>query len=516
MSVSGTPPSGTEARLQEAAAVTDATFEPASTGPSQGRLTTPTGMWNVRGFDPRLVKALTVLGFALPVLGYLILVQHYQVNAIWQDQWADIALISHFPSWSALWNQHTDNRILFPNLIVIALAHTVHFNIDVEDYLSALMLFVATAIFIWAHKRRSPNTPLLYYCPVAFLALTIAQWQNALWGFQMAWYLILLLLAVSMALLDRPELAARPDWPRSAWPTFVVAVLVAVVCSYCSVQGLIIWPVGLVLLYHRRWPRWAVVGWIIAAAVTVALYFHSFATTRVFNPSYVLSHVPHAIAVFLFALGDVVGVQERLHDPPNVGVMVFGIAIFVLAVVVLLRWGIRRDDRSGAPLGIALIVFGLLFDALVTQGRYWLNYYAASMSHYTTYDVLVLAGIYLTVLSGNDVPVRTNSDTPRSGTESQLQRFSAWFWRTIERVDRRVVVRIALVAIVIQVAFSVPLGIRYARGFHQVLLTTASVTANIQHEPNAVVVADLYYIEGPQWIRDQARYAQEHHLSQFG
>ena len=147
-------------------------------------------MWNVGGLDPRLVKALTVLGFALPVLGYILLVQHYQVNAIWQDQWDDVVVIRHFPQWSSLWNQHTDNRVLFPNLIVVALAHTVHYNIDVEEYLSVLMLFGATALFIWSHKRRSPNTPLLFYCPVAFLTLTLSQWQNALWGFQMAWYLV--------------------------------------------------------------------------------------------------------------------------------------------------------------------------------------------------------------------------------------------------------------------------------------------------------------------------------------
>ena len=73
------------------------------------------------------------------------------------------------------------------------------------------------------------------------------------------------------------------------------------------------------------------------------------------------------------------------------------------------------------------------------------------MSHYTTYDVLVLVGIYLTVVSGTNVPVRTKSDLRRSRPESQLQRFFAWFWGNIERVDRRVVVRIALAAMVIQV-----------------------------------------------------------------
>lgn len=68
------------------------------------------------------------------------------------------------------------------------------------------------------------------------------------------------------------------------------------------------------------------------------------------------------------------------------------LAIFVLAVFVLLGWGIRRDEHSGAPIGVALIVFGLRFDALMTQGRYWLNFHAASQPHYTTNHVLLFGG----------------------------------------------------------------------------------------------------------------------------
>ena len=58
----------------------------------------------------------------------------------------------------------------------------------------------------------------------------------------MAWYLVLLSLAATIALLDRPTLTL---------PTFVAAAVVAVVGSYSSTQGLLIWPVGLVLLYLR-------------------------------------------------------------------------------------------------------------------------------------------------------------------------------------------------------------------------------------------------------------------------
>ena len=196
--------------------------------------------------------------------------------------------------------------------------------------------------------------------------------------------------------------------------------------------------------------------------------------------------------------------------------MAFGIAIFVLAIVVLLRWGIRRDESSGVPIGIALIVFGLLFDALVTQGRYFLNFYAASMSHYTTNNVLVLVGIYMTVLNETRARVRAESAPSGSVAGPHLQRFFPWIRGNIEHIDRRVVLRIALVAMVIQVVCSVPLGLKDARQFHQVYLTTASVTANIEHEPDAVVVRDLYFVQGAEWIRSQAQYLREHHLSQFG
>ena len=270
MSDAGTPAAGSRGRPSAAASVLERAA-PGHRSPEEGQAPHPRGTWKVGSLDPTVVKVLTFLGFAIPVGAYLALLAHYQVNAIVGDQWSDVQIISqsyaHFPDWSSLWGLHTDNRIFFPNLIVIGLAHTVSFNIEVEEYLSALMLLGAVALFIWAHKRRSPATPLLFYCPVAFVMLSFAQWQNTLWGFQMAWYLVLVSVALSMALLD---------WPRLAWPIFVGAVLVAVVASYSSVQGLLIWPVGLVLLYHRRRPTWAFVSWIVAALVTTALYFHNY------------------------------------------------------------------------------------------------------------------------------------------------------------------------------------------------------------------------------------------------
>ena len=215
MSDAGTPAVGDEGR---AASVIELAVPGAGT-PAEDATSPLSGRWKLSSLDPLVVKVLTFLGFALPVGAYLAMVGHYQVNAVVGDQWEDVPIIArsyaHFPDWSSLWALHTDNRIFFPNLIVIGLAHTVSFNIEVEEYLSALMLLGAVALFIWAHKRRSPEHALLFYCPVVVVMLTFAQWQNALWGFQMAWYLVLFALALTVALLD---------WPRLSWPVFVASV----------------------------------------------------------------------------------------------------------------------------------------------------------------------------------------------------------------------------------------------------------------------------------------------------
>ena len=502
MSDAGTSAVGIEGGSSAAASV----FEHAAPGhgtPAESREPHPSGTWKVGSLDPTVVKVLTFLGFALPVGAYLAVLAHYQVNAIVGDQWSDVQTISqsyaHFPDWSSLWAVHTDNRIFFPNLLVIGLAHTVSFNIEIEEYLSALMLLGAVALFIWAHKRRSPATPLLFYCPVAFVMLSFAQWQNTLWGFQMAWYLVLFSLALSVALLD---------WPRLAWPVFVGAVLVAVVASFSSIQGLLVWPVGLVLLYHRRRPAWVFVSWIVAALVTTALYFHNNHVATA-SPKDVLEYPLVYAKFFLFALGDVVGVQAKLGGPGNPAVIAFGAVILVVAVFVVLKCGIRRDESGGVPIGVAMITFGLLFDALATEGRHYLGFFGASQSRYTTYDVMVLAGIYLTTLgrAPSRAQVASATKIPRPAL-ARVRALGA-------RIDRRAVTWVVLAAMVIQVAFAVHYGLEGARYEHQDYVTKAALTRNFDHESDSVV-HQLYPYVSPQWIREQAEFLRKHHLSLFG
>ena len=169
----------------------------------------------------RLLTAVTIAGFAVPAAIYLWLIQRFSVNVVFVDQWSDVSLIGRSYhgtlTFGSLWAQHNENRLLFPNLLSLLIARTSSFDVVVEEYVGAVFLFAAVALLVLAHRRRSPELPWIAYCPVAILSLSVAQAGNTLWGFQLAWYLVMLMLAVTLFLLDAPEVPDLKPVPHTAF-----------------------------------------------------------------------------------------------------------------------------------------------------------------------------------------------------------------------------------------------------------------------------------------------------------
>ncbi len=463
--------------------------------------------------DPKVVNVLTVLGFALPVAGYLWMVGRYSVNVLLADQFDDLTVIDHtyrhLFDWGALWAQHNENRIFFPNLIVVLLTRTTHFNIQVEEYLSAAMLVVAVALLIWSHKRRSPSTPWLYYCPVAILAFSIVQFENALWGFQMAWFLVFLSLAVTVVLLDRVSLT---------WVVLAAAMAAAVVGSFSSLQGLLIWPAGLVLLYHRRRPTPFIVSWAAAAAGTAILYFYNFdfsSSSGILRIG--LDHPLGAARFFFFAMGEIVGFRVDRFDSGNRAISTLGLVIVLLALATLVAYGLRRDPAGGGPIGVALICVGLLFAAVIGEGRGYYGYSGAAASRYTTFDLLVPIGIYLALLGRPSLAVGSRRTRPDRGSERATRR-SERLWDAIPGWVDRIGVPAARwvigAVIVVQVPLSIHYGLEGARQRHAYELVAVHVLRNFDHASDGTV-NELYLYQNAPFIRRQVAIARKYHLSLF-
>ena len=440
--------------------------------------------WAVFG----LLGALTAVAFALPLLAYFWIVHHYGLNVIYADNWDDIRLIAHSFSGSLtfgqLWAVHGENRILFPNLLVLAIAHTTHFNIVAEEYLNAVLLTATTGLLIVTHRRRSPDTPWLYYAPVVFLMLTFVQGHNAIWGFQLSWYLVLASLAVVLLLLDQAHLGR--------W-AFAGAIAAAVVGSYSSLQGLLIWPSALFLLWIRSRTKGCLVVWIIAATVIVGIFFYNFHFQHG-DLAYVLRHPIDSIAFYFFIIGDVVGLQA----PPdghvgNLAVAALGAVITGVAVWSVIRYGIRPSLTSPGALGVTTILFGLMCAGLTTIGR--ASYGPSVALRYAVFTLLVWVGCYLTLLS------RPTAEGSRR-----------------DRVESLSIIRIIVAfAICLQVVLGTAWGIRDLRNWHQTEFNAGRVTADIPMASDQLVVSALYpnpYVTAS-YLRGLTNVAEVHRLSLF-
>jgi hypothetical protein len=434
---------------------------------------------------------LAVLGFAIPVATYFWLIQHYGVNDVYLDQWGDVGILRHSYSGSltlsSLWAQHLEQRIFFPNLIVVSLGYATHLNIVIEEYVSATLLCLSALLLVLSHKRHSAKG-WLWYCPVPILMLSAVQSYSTLFGFQLAWYLVILMLAASLFLLDR---GSRSNWVLAG------AIVVAVVGSFSSLPGLFIWPAGLILLCQRRYRLAQVLAWCGAAVVAVLVYTYHYNPSEGFSNYRPGSDIPVvAMETFFRVIGGVFGLQMLDSNRYlSASEILVGFLLFLLACYALVTRGLHRDEAGSAPLGVALICFGLIYSAFFAYGRAWTGAVHATESQYTTFTLLTVAGIYLALL---DPPPRQVSGA-----------FSS------RRVGR-VVASVLAGAICLQVILGTINGLRVASSFHRTQEEAAVVLVDVRNVPNPIMQASL----GSQWlpanvVRSDARMLAVHQLSVF-
>jgi hypothetical protein len=456
------------------------------------------GARDTRFRTPRgVIAAVTAACFALPAALYLWVIQQYGVNVIWGDQWSDVKLIgasySGRLSLGALWAQHNEDHIFISNIIVVALAHTTHLNLFVEMYLSAALLFLTIGLIILAHKRRAPATPLLYYCPAALLLLSLVQYGDTLWGFQIAWYLVAVALATSLYLLDRKRLTTL---------ALSGAIVAAVVGSFSLLQGLLIWPVGLILIYHRRRSIASAVVWISSGIVTTLIYFIGYdnnapASTR--GVPYALHHPLQAGKFFFTAIGDVVGTS--IPNKGNEAVLLFGVLIVAVSIWVIVRYGFRRDEESPRVIGVALISFGLLYAVTLALGRAGFGITFAGESIYRIDTLFIVVGIFLALIGP-----RAPADASERASSDRSQVLG-------RQVDRIVVVAVTGV-ICVQLVSGLVTGLVGARARRTSMLETQNVILNIDHAPDNMVYG-IYYVGSPDFVRKMVPILRARKLTVF-
>jgi Bacterial Ig domain len=454
-------------------------------------------VWNIVG----------LLAMCLPVAVYILFLHHFALNVIFWDQWDDIYLVNH--DWlNNLWAQHDDHRILFPNVVVIMLAQYANLNVVLEEFISAGCLVASTGLIVLAHHRRARQVSWLFYVPVVALLCSINQVQDTLWGFQLAWYMVLLALAATIYVIDHVAIS---------WGHIALALVIAVVGSYSSLMGLFIWPVGLFILLQRRRRRSFVWAWCAGALLTTAIYFHDFTFNQpgVSGPDnlYALQHPLESLKFIIFSLGGSVG----LPASPSWLPMAFGAVLLALSLCVLAAFGFRRDTSSGRTIGVALVIFGLFFVASTAFGRAWTGLFL--QSRFNLFYFLLLAGSYLTLI--NPSAIRRSelafTEIPTARSEPDPVRRSTAIARLGRGSWRSAMVIVVAVLLCVEVVSGSQQGVKEARAWSAQQRLAAWLTLNIKHVPGSVIdSAELWSGVSPSFTRTLAAEAAAKHLSLFG
>ena len=326
----------------------------------------------------------------------------YGVSVVFWDSWTWVDLVSPKGlSLGTLWAQHNESRTFFPNLVADVLIHLTNWNDVALMLVSATFLIGILAVIVralWPEITRAP----LVWLPVPFLVLTLAQNQNTLWSFQMAWPLTFFFVVGALAVLVTGELTATRVF---------VAIALGALASFSLLQGLLVWPVGILMLSGRPSRRW-LVQWVPAAAVCTTVYLvgFNFSESSSAPTAYVLHHIGPVLRGILLSVGSIV-VADRgsgFTSPPYQSVTeACGFVLLVAGGVVLVSW-----LRSGCPLGprgfsAGLVATTFLFELLLVPGRIAVLPIAGTASRYDTFSWPLLLGVYgysAIALRGRSIP----------------------------------------------------------------------------------------------------------------
>lgn len=332
-------------------------------------------------------RALAALA-AIPLLLLVSMLWNFAVDVPYWDQWD---LVPYFQLGEegrlgirALWQQHSEHRLLVPRAIMLALARLTGWDTRYEMAVSVALACVTGLILAGLHRRsaaRAQIAPAAWAIPLFALVLfSLRQWENWIWGWQLQIHLNVCAVVAGTALLASSGRRAL---------ALTGAVALGLVAQYSFASGLFYWPaVGLVIALDPHGRARRLLAWTGAAAACIASYLYGYVKPG-WTPDIgtFLAQPSGLVAYFLAYLGAPLTPEG---DSPAIiawAVTAGGVGLVVLAGLV------RGKAAALAPPYLALSAYAILAAAATGVGRLGLGPSQALISRYVTISQLLWLAI---------------------------------------------------------------------------------------------------------------------------
>jgi hypothetical protein len=339
----------------------------------------------------------------------------FGVNILYLDEWTFVPLVrdaqTNGISFDILFRPHNEHRLFFPNLFYLGMLPISHMNSKFFMYINGIMLcIVFLGLFLIAKKQFSfslANIPV-WIILIPLFVFNFRQSQNLLWGFQIAFYMVLTFTVWSLFLLEKTYSASSPYLKALS---ITGAVLFAIIATFSSAMGAMVWFAGVVQILikmssgnKRHFQNWLYfLCWVIIGSIAILIYYSGIQGTIKQDLLFQIKH-PFTFVHFFFCLISLTSVHSL-----SIIAFPIGIIIFLISIFVLYRTYRNRRLRENS-FWIALYVFSLMFSIITTIGRSPHAFEYTDRARYTIFTSLLTLSAFIMFYDNYRISSKRNED----------------------------------------------------------------------------------------------------------
>lgn len=313
-------------------------------------------------------KLFILLAMALPVAWGFYMVLNYGVNCLFGDEFDFVQILRLYDngelSVKDLFMPH--NAHIMPTNYMLALVIGKLTNMNSIAYMLVSQLFAAVSFIVCARYLCKHIDNFCFRVMMIFvigcIVFNVSQWENILWGFQMAWYLIVLCVVICAYCLFL--IYNNKDKTRY----FIWFIVFATISTYSSMHGMFVWLASgfiiIAVMNTKKLPLNRVVIFFSTGIAEMIIYFIIYLNNSGDRPGGV--NITGIIENYLSAIGS--PILPMLKGDHSDLAQRLGLVILCLSVFVIIH-GIVSKTLVKNIFPAILIVFGHLFALSVSVVR---------------------------------------------------------------------------------------------------------------------------------------------------
>lgn len=311
-----------------------------------------------------LCLLLKIIILIIPITWGLYVVWKYGVNVCFGDEWTFMFDRENLFSWNYLWKQHNEHRMFFPKIVMIIVGNLFSWNSKYFMYTSQLFLLVLYYVVIriildGKHIKDISWSDTIESLLLGFSIYNAAQYENMLWGFQIAWFMIVSLGALSYYYFDK-------YLKMDSYRYLILSMFLAIIVSFSLLHGLTVWGgyIGIViisLLIRKRLKLETYATICATCSISIFLYFYGWSGISS-HAQYISYDTNQVLSYFLGQVG------ASLLPNQNILSYLAGFLITVICCLIGINIIIEKKINENI-IYIGPIVMGLGSMFVISLGR---------------------------------------------------------------------------------------------------------------------------------------------------